>query len=199
MTFTFISITYNSATLILLCTTWGRLCTRNMMTSSNGNTFRVTGWPFVRGESIGHRWIPLTKASGVGLWCFLWSTPEQTVEQNNWTHSRHHRCIKQMVSTCFKTFVHLWWVRLSYDFDSFRCSQWRKFRQNDDISASDSDHSRRKILCDTTHNLTWWRHQMETFSALLAICAGNSPVPGEFPTQRPVTRSFEVFFHLRLN
>ena len=23
----------------------------------------------------------------------------------------------------------------------------------------------------------WWRHQMETFSALLAICAGNSPVP----------------------
>ena len=46
---------------------------------------------------------------------------------------------------------------------------------------------------------TWWRHQMETFSALLAICAGNSPVPGEFPTQRPVTRSFEVFFDLRLN
>ena len=28
---------------------------------------------------------------------------------------------------------------------------------------------------------TWWRHEMETFSALLAICAGNSPVPGEFP------------------
>ena len=28
---------------------------------------------------------------------------------------------------------------------------------------------------------TWWRHQMETFSALLAICAGNSPVTGEYP------------------
>ena len=42
----------------------------------------------------------------------------------------------------------------------------------------------------------WWRHQMETFSALLAICAGNSPVPGEFPTQRPVTRSFHVYFDL---
>ena len=40
---------------------------------------------------------------------------------------------------------------------------------------------------------------METFSALLAICAGNSPVPGDFPTQRPVTRSFDVFFDLRLN
>ena len=46
---------------------------------------------------------------------------------------------------------------------------------------------------------TWWRHQMETFSALLTICAGNSPVPGEFPAQRPVTRSFDVFFDLRLN
>ena len=45
----------------------------------------------------------------------------------------------------------------------------------------------------------WWRHQMETFSALLAICAGNSPVIGEFPTQRPVTRSSDVFFDLRLN
>ena len=40
---------------------------------------------------------------------------------------------------------------------------------------------------------------METFPALLAICAGNSPVPGEFPAQRPVTRSFDVFFDLRLN
>ena len=40
---------------------------------------------------------------------------------------------------------------------------------------------------------------METFSALLAICVGNSPVPGEFPTQRPVTRSFDVFFDLRPN
>ena len=46
---------------------------------------------------------------------------------------------------------------------------------------------------------TWWRHQMETFSALLAICTGNSPVSGEFPAQRPVTRSFNVFFDLRLN
>ena len=45
---------------------------------------------------------------------------------------------------------------------------------------------------------SWWRHQMETFSALLAICAGNSPVSGEFPAQRPVTRSFDVFFDVRV-
>ena len=46
---------------------------------------------------------------------------------------------------------------------------------------------------------TWWRHQMETFSASLALCVGNSPVTGEFPSQRPVTRSFDVFFDLCLN
>ena len=45
----------------------------------------------------------------------------------------------------------------------------------------------------------WWRHQMETLSSLLVICAGNSPVTGEFRAQRPVTRSFDVFFDLRLN
>ena len=40
------------------------------------------------------------------------------------------------------------------------------------------------------HEGTWWRHQMETFSALLA---------GEYSSQRPVTRSFDVFFDLRMN
>ena len=45
----------------------------------------------------------------------------------------------------------------------------------------------------------WWRHETEAFSALLAICAENSPAPGEFPAHRPVTRSFDVFFDLRLN
>ena len=49
------------------------------------------------------------------------------------------------------------------------------------------------------YNQTWWRHQMETVSVLLAFCAGNSPVTGEFLTQRPVSRSFDVFFDLRLN
>ena len=51
-----------------------------------------------------------------------------------------------------------------------------------------------KFYCNS-----WWRHQMETFSALLANCAGNSPVPGEFHTQRPVTRSFDDFFDLHPN
>ena len=49
-----------------------------MMTSSNGNIFRVTG-PLC-GEFTGHRWIPITKAIDAELWCFLWSPPEQSVE-----------------------------------------------------------------------------------------------------------------------
>ena len=51
---------------------------------------------------------------------------------------------------------------------------------------------------DGRDDLTWWRQQMETFSALLAICVGNSPVTGEFPAQRPVTRSSDVFLDPRL-
>ena len=54
-------------------------CHGCMMTSSNGNIFRVTG-PLC-GEFTGHQWIPLTKGSDTKLWCFLWSAPEQTVEQ----------------------------------------------------------------------------------------------------------------------
>ena len=45
----------------------------------------------------------------------------------------------------------------------------------------------------------WWRHWMEAFSALLALCTGNSPVSGESQSQRPVTGSFDIFFDLRLN
>ena len=47
--------------------------------------------------------------------------------------------------------------------------------------------------------LIWWCHQMETFTALLALCARNSPVTGEFSVQRPVTRGLGVSFDLRLN
>ena len=50
-----------------------------------------------------------------------------------------------------------------------------------------------------TNNLSWWRHQMETFSAILVLCEGNPPAIGGFPLPRPVTRNFDVFFDLRLN
>ena len=64
--------------------------------------------------------------------------------------------------------------------------------------------SRRTVYCDVPlctgtvarALLTWWSHEMTTFSALLALCEGNPPVTGGFPSQGPVTGSF---VDLRLN
>ena len=47
--------------------------------------------------------------------------------------------------------------------------------------------------------VAWWRHQMGSFSALLALCDGNPPVTGGFLSLRAATRSFDVFFDLRHN
>ena len=54
----------------------------------------------------------------------------------------------------------------------------------------------RATLC---FNSPWWRHRKELCSALMPFCAGNSSVTGEFPAQRSVTRSCDVFFDLRLD
>ena len=40
---------------------------------------------------------------------------------------------------------------------------------------------------------------METYSALVGLCEGNPSVTVGFPSQRPVTQSFDVFFNLLLN
>ena len=56
------------------CKSWLLMCQSYMMTSSNGNIFRVTG--HLCGEFTGPRWIPCTKASDAELWCFLSSASE---------------------------------------------------------------------------------------------------------------------------
>ena len=61
----------------------------NMMTSSNGNVFHVTG-PLC-GEFTGRRWIPHTKASDVELWCFLWSSINSWVNNNEAGDLIRHR------------------------------------------------------------------------------------------------------------
>ena len=53
-----------------------------MVTSSNGNIFRVTG--HLCGEFTGLRWIPRTKASDAELWCFLWSVPDKRLSKQSW-------------------------------------------------------------------------------------------------------------------
>ena len=73
------------------------------------------------------------------------------------------------------------------------------------LSSSSSSHHLRHHHHPSHHHYCLVLHddvikyQMETFFALLAICAGNSPAFGEFPAQRPVTRSFDVYFDLCLN
>ena len=62
------------------------------------------------------------------------------------------------------------------------CAPWPS-----DLSGAWGNGNRYKFMMTSSN---------ETFFALLAICAGNSPVPGEFPSQRPVTRNFDVFFAL---
>ena len=46
---------------------------------------------------------------------------------------------------------------------------------------------------------SWWRHQMETLFASLALCERNSLITGDFSWLRPVIRSFDVFFDLHQN
>ena len=67
------------------------------------------------------------------------------------------------------------------------------------LYSADSNYLPSSQFKDTWCMISWWRHQMEAFSALLDLCVGNSPVTGGFPTQRPVTQSFDVFFDLRPN
>ena len=65
-----------------------------------------------------------------------------------------------------------------------------------DLSAS----SLHEILGQDVRPLseqTWWRHQMKTFSTLLSLREGNSAVTSEFPSQKLVTRSFDISFDLR--
>ena len=72
-------------------------------------------------------------------------------------------CQKQAsrAGTCIYTPFYLWCDHRFLVPYSYRANTWRVNPRWIDIS-------------------TWWRHQMEKFCALLALCAGNSPVPGEF-------------------
>ena len=92
---------------LLLCMYWHRdnSVIGIMMTSSNGNIFRVTG--FLCGKFTGHRWIPRTKGSDVELWCFLWSAPWTNIWANTGDaedlrrHRAHYVVIVMILPTWF--------------------------------------------------------------------------------------------------
>ena len=78
------------------------------MMSSNGNIFHVTGplW----GESTGDRWFPLTKASDVELWCFLWingwANNQDTGDLRH--HHTHHDVTVMLLLVTFLYTVIMW-------------------------------------------------------------------------------------------
>ena len=98
----------------------------------------------------------------------------------------------------------IWWSKYQKNL-SAAWDTWKTICNVKVVGASNDDRYGTDLHCvphayrQPKLTTTWWRHKMETFSALLAICAGNSPVHGEFPTQRPVTPSFDAFFDLHLN
>ena len=56
------------------------------------------------------------------------------------------------------------------------------------------------IFCSCLDNqITWWRHQIETFSAVQALYEGYPPVTGGSPHKKTVMQIFDIFFDLRLN
>ena len=54
----------------------------SMMTSSNGNIFRISD--LLCGEFTGPRWIPSTKAFDAELWCFLYLRPNKQLSEQSW-------------------------------------------------------------------------------------------------------------------
>ena len=102
----------------------GSLYLRNswytMMTSSNGNIFRVTS--HLCGEFTGPRWIPRTKASDAELWCFCLIC----VRINGWLNNREAGYLRR--------------YRAHYDVTVMNlCRRWRyltKFSQSKRVSMA---------------------------------------------------------------
>ena len=83
-------------------------------------------------------------------------------------------------------------IMITFNKKTLKASHNRNFvKANDRWSPSQ--------MVTKSGTIPWWRHQMETFPALLAYCEGDPPFIGGFPSQRSVTRSFGVFFYLHRN
>ena len=111
----------NSSVILYMATRDPLLLTwYSMMTSSNGNNFRVTG-P-LRGEFTGHRWIPFTKASDTEVWCFFICT-----WTNGWLNNRdagdlrRHPAHYDVIVMALGKWSHLYklWDELTYLFPNF--------------------------------------------------------------------------------
>ena len=120
-----------------------------IMTSSNGNIFRVTD--HLCGEFTGSRWIPRTKASDAELWCFVWSGPEK----NSWVNNCEAGDLRRYLAHCDvivmyqdsvqiknPRFIHMWMnqshstevIVSNVDYSVYAPSQWGTALQCNTIS-----------------------------------------------------------------
>ena len=95
----------------------------------------------------------------------------------------------------WKTGGHLSWNQI---FNTLRPEKYGKHFADDIHSRIFLNEKNFHLIHISITLFSWWRHQTEIFSVFPALCMGNSPVTGKFPSQRPVT-SFNVFSDLRLN
>ena len=107
---------------------------------------------------------------------------------SSWSHPNSNEAIGTKLHTRYDNYAVVACVKLCCnlsDSQTLNCNEM-KFPPNCmwKIGGETVSVGPRLILLGTT----WWRHQKETFSALLPLCAVNSP------SQRPVTQRFDVFF-----
>ena len=156
-----------------------------MMTSSNGNIFRVAG-PLC-GEFTGHLWIPRTQRPVTQSFLVFfdlrlnerlskqsWGCWFETPTRPLWRQRNDpgHFLWKDPQATK----RHWWWITTGscngFVLPGNKTLRWPMFIK--------------------LYDAIWWRHQMETFFALLALCEGNPPVTGGFPSQKPVSLMFSL-------
>ena len=109
-------------------------------------------------------------------------------ETHRWFERRlkqrqRNKVIKYNAKKELRNHICIFWILDSTNLD--------KFKLVTAVECSNRNNGEKSVSMMTSSN--------GTFSPWLALCAGNSPVTGEFPSQRPVTRSLKVFFDLRLN
>ena len=134
------------------------------MTSSNGNIFRVTG-PLC-GEFTSHRWIPLTNASDMELWCFLWSATEQAFKANNQDASdlRRHRTHYDITVMPISSVIKISFCRVSFS-----------GHQNKFCACLDSIFGSRVILvlCKNCSDIRWHRLNLNQIMFILPLVTGH--------------------------
>ena len=119
-----------------------------------------------------------------------------------------NRVVRSSATTCTVEYARLKWVFVFHGEDfNYLChlnvERWYNIklihsfllsRMNSNGSGYSVAWFSQRCVMILVFSFSWWRHQMDTLSALLALCVGNSPVTGEFPAHRLVTRSLGAFF-----